>query len=330
MHYIVSLLPVILFLAFLIYIDSFKLVKPRIIVLCFFYGIAMTVAAYFFNTWFCDVLQIPFQQYSRYVAPFSEELLKIGIVLILIFKKKTGFMIDGAIYGFAVGAGFSLAENIYYIMNVTDINILIWVVRGFGTAIMHGGATALLSVIMMSAVSREKSPALGFVPGLILACTLHSLYNHFLVSPLISTLLILILLPAIMVLIFNRNENMLQQWLEIEFDTEVQLLNKIRHGEFLDTKAGAYLLSVKEQFTPEVVLDMYCFISLYLELSIKAKRNMMLKENGFPILIETDIDEKLEELSSLKRQIGKIGWITLSPLIRMNYRDLWKLAQLKE
>ena len=330
MRYIVSLLPVLLFLVFLIYIDSFKLVKPRIIVLCFFYGILMTVVAYFFNTWFCGVLQTSTSQYSRYVAPFIEELLKIGIVLMLIFRKKTGFMVDGAIYGFAVGAGFSLAENTYYIMHVADMNILIWIVRGFGTAIMHGGATALLSVLIMSAVQREKSPALGLVVGLLLACSLHSLYNHFLVSPLVSTLLIVILLPAIMVFIFNRNETMLQQWLEIEFDTEVKLLNKIRHGEFLDTKAGVYLLSVKEKFTPEIVLDMYCFIGLYLELSIKAKRNMMLKENGFPILIESDVDNKLVELDSLKKQIGKIGWITLSPLIRMNYRDLWKLNQLKE
>jgi RsiW-degrading membrane proteinase PrsW (M82 family) len=30
----------------------------------------------------------------------------------LISRKKIGFMIDAAIYGFAVGAGFSMMENI--------------------------------------------------------------------------------------------------------------------------------------------------------------------------------------------------------------------------
>ena len=74
---------------------------------------------------------------------------------------------------------------------------------------------------------------------------------------------------------------------------------------------------------------MYCYIQLYLELSIKAKRNLMLRESGFPPIAENDIQNKLLELAALKKQIGKVGEITLAPLISMNYRDLWKLNLLK-
>jgi hypothetical protein len=56
---------------------------------------------------------------------------------------------------------------------------------------------------------------------------------------------------------------------------------------------------------------------------------MMLRENGFPPIREDDMEEKLQELHALKKQIGKVGEITLAPLIRMNYRDLWKLSMLK-
>ena len=73
---------------------------------------------------------------------------------------------------------------------------------------------------------------------------------------------------------------------------------------------------------------MYCYIALYLELSIKAKRNLMLKENDFPIIVEDDLQPKLKELAQLRKQIGKIGELAISPLIRMNYRNLWKLNQL--
>jgi len=56
----------------------------------------------------------------------------------------------------------------------------------------------------------------------------------------------------------------------------------------------------------------------------------MLKENEFPIIIESDLPAKLNELAHLRKQIGKVGEMALKPLIRMDYRNLWKLNQLIE
>ena len=106
------------------------------------------------------------------------------------------------------------------------------------------------------------------------------------------------------------------------------MLNMIHNGEFSSSKAGQYLKSLKEQFASETILDMYCYIELYLELSIKAKRNLMLKENDFQIIIEADLPSKLQELAQMRKQIGRVGEMALEPLIRMNYRNLWKLNQL--
>jgi hypothetical protein len=103
----------------------------------------------------------------------------------------------------------------------------------------------------------------------------------------------------------------------------------INNGRFLATRSGEYLASVKSRFPAETIVDMYCFIRIYLELSIKAKRNIMRKESGFPVIIESDLAEKINELVQLRKQIGKVGELTLSPLIRMNYQDLWKINSLK-
>ncbi|MEI6050379.1 MAG: TorF family putative porin [Bacteroidota bacterium] len=86
----------------------------------------------------------------------------------------------------------------------------------------------------------------------------------------------------------------LQKWLEIEFNSEVELLNMIRKGEFRLAITGSYLLSVEERFAPGTIVDMYCYIGLYLELSIKAKLNLMLKENDFPIIVEEDLGLNLK------------------------------------
>jgi len=77
------------------------------------------------------------------------------------------------------------------------------------------------------------------------------------------------------------------------------------------------------------VVDLYCYLALYLELSVKAKRNLMLKENDFPILPEPDLADKLQEIKYLRKRIGALGEMALSPLIRMNQRSLWKLNQLE-
>jgi hypothetical protein len=103
----------------------------------------------------------------------------------------------------------------------------------------------------------------------------------------------------------------------------------IRLGKLGHTKAGAYLVSLKKHFSPEMIVDLYCYISLCLELSIKAKRNLMLKENGFPVIDEPGLQEKLTELRQIRRQIGKAGEMALQPLVRMKYREIWKLNLLK-
>lgn len=336
MEIAVSLIPVILFLIFLFLLDSFKLVVESLVALAIVCGALSALIAYLVNSQIVDTVfsdsisfVISSDIYSKYFAPFIEESLKSMFVIYLISKKRIGFMIDAAIYGFAIGAGFALVENIYYLRTISDSNILIWIIRGFGTAIMHGGCTATLAVIFIGAKSRDKSPLFGFVSALTAAYIIHSSFNHFYVDPILQTVGIIVLTPIIFYSIFHFNEKHLQQWMELEFNSEVELLKAINRGEMLETRAGVYLESLKKQFPPETILDMYCYIKLYLELSIKAKSNLLLKENEFPIVVEAETADKLAELAALRKSLGRVGEMILTPLIRMNYRDLWKLNLLK-
>jgi RsiW-degrading membrane proteinase PrsW (M82 family) len=322
--------PVLIFLTFLFLLDNFKLVRVKTLIYCFAWGIVCTAAAYFLNSFIARWLNLDSISLSRHVSPIIEESLKGMIIFYLISKKKIGFMIDAAIYGFASGAGFSLVENIWYIIsNPLEFNMMTWIIRGFGTAIMHGGATALLAVLFIAAINRSDKKILAAPTGLIFAILLHAGFNYFPLDPRLQTLLIIVLLPIMFFLVFTFSNSKLQKWLEIELNSEVELLNMIRKGEFRSTKAGNFLLSMRERFTPEVIVDMYCYIALFLELSIKAKRNVMLNETGFPMMIEKDIEPKLKELAELRKLIGPVGEMALAPLIRMNYRSLWKLNQLK-
>jgi RsiW-degrading membrane proteinase PrsW (M82 family) len=324
-----SILPVLLFLVFLFLLDSFKLVIKKYLLGAILWGIISAVLAYYGNTFILDHTKIRLDTLSRYLAPAIEESIKSAFIFLLIGRKRVGFMIDAAIYGFAIGTGFALSENIFYLKTNNDPNIFLWMIRGFGTAFMHGGCTSLLSIVLISCKNRNKFNPFNIILALTIAYSIHSVFNHFYIDPLAQTLGIILFLPIIFILIFKYTEKQLQDWLEIEFNTEIGLLNMINKGQFLSTRSGNYLASLSTRFSSETILDMYCFIRIYLELSIKAKRNIMLKESGFPIIIENDLEHKIRELSQLRKQIGKVGELTLSPLIRMNYRNLWKLNSLQ-
>jgi len=329
MNVIFSFLPVTLLLTFLFLLDSFNLVRVKTLIICLLSGILCGVVSYFLNTRIAEWLAIDYDFLSRYVAPGIEESMKALVVFYLISKKKIGFMIDGAIYGFAIGTGFSLLENIYFLFNTPpEYNLLTWIIRGFGTAIMHGGCTSFFAILFVGGISRSENKWIAALPALLFAILFHSGFNHFPLNPVLQTLLIILLLPFAFSLVFKFSNTKLQQWLEIEFNSEIEMLNMIHNGEFSSSKAGQYLKSLKEQFASETILDMYCYIELYLELSIKAKRNLMLKENDFQIIIEADLPSKLQELAQMRKQIGRVGEMALEPLIRMNYRNLWKLNQL--
>lgn len=330
MELIISFLPVIIFLVCLFLLDSFKLARKNILLLSVIWGILSAFISYFSNTWFSNHFSLDFMIFSRYVAPIIEETTKALCIILLIGRKRIGFAVDAAVYGFSVGTGFALAENLYYFLEVSDSqSIVVWVVRGFGTAMMHGGCTALFSIILMAGIQREKHLIVSLLPGIVISIFLHSAFNHFFLNPYLQTGLIFILLPLIFIIVFEKSNTLLQSWLEIEFSQEVELLRNIKQGKFSDTKAGNYLISIKKHFTPEMIVDLYCYISLYLELSIKAKRNLMLKENDFPIPEESDVSDKLNELQELQKLIGRMGELALQPIIRMKYRDLWKLNQLR-
>jgi RsiW-degrading membrane proteinase PrsW (M82 family) len=326
---IISLLPVLLFLLSLVYLDSYKLVSLRGTLLTILFGCVVAGAAFLVNTAVAALFDLERSIESRYIAPLLEESLKAVYLLYLIRRERIGFMVDAAIRGFAIGAGFALVENIYYLQLRPEAGVVLWVVRGFGTAIMHGGATAIVGVLAKSLLDRYGSSRLVYVlPGLFVAVVVHVFYNHFFVSPIVSTLAILIVLPMILVLVFNRSEKVTRNWLGVGFDSDRELLEMITTGTLSETRIGTYLHSLETHFPAGMVADMLCYLRVYLELSIKAKGVLLMREAGFEIDADPDVRDQLAELAYLEKTIGKTGMRTLMPCLGASRRDLWQLQLL--
>ena len=95
------------------------------------------------------------------MSPWLEELLKALILIHLIRTRRVGLLVDAAIAGFAVGTGFALVENLYYLAMRPEAQTDVQVIRGFGTAIMHGGATAIFGIVSVALVERKGDTTPG-------------------------------------------------------------------------------------------------------------------------------------------------------------------------
>ena len=321
--------PVLLLLAALIYLDSYKLVGLRRVIGLMMVGAAVAAGSYLVNRGLTSGLQIELRSYSRYVAPVIEEVAKGLFLAWLIRANRLGFLVDTAICGFALGTGFAVVENLYYLREMPDSHLVVWLVRGCGTALMHGGATALFGMASRTLSERRSGFHAGaWLPGLGIAVALHSAFNHFFLSPVLSTAGILLVLPLLLFWVFERSERSLEGWLHAGFDADAELLELFHTGEVSQSPVGRYLHSLKEKFHGVVVADMLCLLRLHAELSLRAKGLLLMRQGGFTVTLDDETRAKLAELAYLERSIGLTGRLAMAPFLRRSSRELWQLRML--
>jgi protease PrsW len=324
-----ALLPVLLFLGGLRLLDSFKLVPPGMVISTLAAGAAAAGICYGINTVIFSHLHENPDLYARFGAPVVEELVKAVFWIFLIMTARVAFMVDSAICGFAIGAGFALVENITYLQALEGSGLGVWLLRGFGTAVMHGGAAAIgafVSVYLFE--SRQWRGLRQFAPGLLAAMMLHSLFNQGVLSPAGSTAAVMAGLPLIFVVVFYFSERSLHRWMSGKLDQDIEMIAMIASGEFKNTPQGAYLMSLNDAFPPEVRGDMLTLLHLSVELSARGKGDLMRREAGLEVLPDPDIESRFKELRYLEKSIGPTGMLAVRPLLSQTPRDLWEMHQL--
>ena len=130
---------------------------------------------------------------------------------------------------------------------------------------------------------------------------------------------------------FERCERALRPWLESGVDSDVHLLDSINSGGFPDTHAGRLLPALRVRCRGEVVADMLCYLRLHVELALRAKGQLLLRESGFAEQpLDDDTRAQIAELLYLERSIGKTGQLALRPLVLATSKDLWQLKWLAQ
>lgn len=324
MNAVVALAPAVLLLALLRMMDSFMLVRLSSVLVAMGGGVAAALACLLLFDLIVPLTAIDPVPFSRYVAPVVEESAKAVFILLLLRGHRLGFLVDAAVQGFAVGTGFALAENIDYLRHLPGAGIGLWLVRGLGTGVLHGATTAVFAMVSKTLLDRrgERSVA-AFLPGLGLAMLIHSAFNHLLLPPLAMTALLLVALPLVIIVVFQRSEQATREWVGAGMDLDLQLLELVRSEHFGFTRFGQYLQELRARFNGLVVADMFCLLQLELELSVQARAMIMAREAGLELPPSGDLEISLFERRYLHEAIGRTGMLALGPLQVTSGRDQW-------
>jgi len=296
-------------------------------------GIAWPIAGRFL-----DALPIGFSTYSRFVAPWIEEAIKCALMILLFRLNRVGYKIDAVISGFAIGAGFSLVENVIYLIRFPYYGTGTWLVRGVGTAVMHGATLAILAAIAHEFAERETREAAGdfdfrlwwFVPGYLVAVALHTTFNQFPDRPMLAMLGAIVFAPIALMAIFYFGTAEAERWLVAERAEHRSQVDSLRAGDWPDSAAGRKIAALAERLGPEAAARIRRYWELQAWLVGQAEGAMIDTAEGDSKIDDTEIRAALAELDGLRRALGRSSFTALNALLPFSRNDYWELAELKQ
>ena len=150
--------------------------KARLPIIFVLIGIFVSVFAAEVNGVMVNLLPMSTFEITIIVTPITEEILKaIPILLfavVLSAKKEALFTAS-----MAVGIGFAVLENAFYLLSYSSFNMFDAIIRAFGAGLMHGMCTLLVGVGISFVKKKSKMFVVGTFALLSTAITYHGIYN---------------------------------------------------------------------------------------------------------------------------------------------------------
>jgi RsiW-degrading membrane proteinase PrsW (M82 family) len=328
----------LLFLYFIHQLDFYQSGQFQTIVLSLVLGgIAFTIAA--ITNWSLEYLvPIDIETIERFIAPILEEIFKGLFLLYLIKRSQFTYSVDGILYGLAVGIGFAVLENIFYITQVSNATDIAFQ-RIFTASLVHAFSSAVLGMAL--ATLRSGSSFMRWlVPlvGLFLAIAQHGLYNNaihsnYLIDNAIHPAVIYI--PGIIGGVFiygvmQYGKKQAQKWIKEKLGMEDRITrNEVAAVNSLAT-TDEFLLPIIERFGVEKADQVEELLYLQARIGIKRKSLDSIQNNEtIHNAVEIEINEMRAQMEKVQRGIGVYAMLFVRGLFTDEMISVWNRIQAK-
>ena len=150
--------------------------KARLPILFLLVGLFVSVFASEVNSFLSKALLMDYYRTTVVVTPITEELFKALPILFyaVVISDKRERLFTASM---AVGIGFAILENAFWLLDDSHFNMLNALIRAFGSGLMHGMCTLLVGVGISFVKTRSKMFVVGTFGLLSTAIVYHGVYN---------------------------------------------------------------------------------------------------------------------------------------------------------
>jgi RsiW-degrading membrane proteinase PrsW (M82 family) len=325
---IATFIPVAVLL--LIYkLDLYRTGQFKIVVLAFFYGVAIFLLASVINRATLRSGLVPYEVFLRFTAPIVEEVLK-ALLLIAIYRRPSyTYVVDGAIYGFAVGIGFAVVEDYQYILTRQYAALSLAASRVISTNLMHATTTAVVGSALGWARSKRLPGVLALLAGgWAVAMAFHMGFNN-LVTRVSGGFLLLYaagmggvgagLIALIIRLALRDAKTRIDS--ELRADTRISAQEADAVSQFADLRK--VLKPVAETFGDEKLSLMLHFLKLEAQIGLKENAITKLQDEGMRRSLQAQVNELREEMEKTRREVGAYPMLYMRVVFPQEGSPIW-------
>ncbi|MEJ5312185.1 MAG: PrsW family glutamic-type intramembrane protease [Anaerolineae bacterium] len=311
----------------------------RLVLICFAWGALGGVGlSYLLNTYvtYPTLRKLGWDLLLLYVlfAPIAEELTKSLALLYVSRRPEFTYFVDGAIYGFASGIGFSIVENFIYLSQNPRMGITLAVSRAFSTCLMHGVAAGLVGIAIGRVRFQQKAGrGLGLAGGWIAAMILHGVFNAITQADLPDTLLAIIPigigfagvgLIAYVIALGLREQ---KQWLADTLDRKVGVSGAEVRAAQSYSSLEEMLEPIAKQF-PQKMEQVLALVLRQAQLGIKKKVQEKLEDPKQKDQLMQEIAQMQEEMEQLRKAIGPYVMVFVRSVFPEGALNIWGRLEL--
>jgi RsiW-degrading membrane proteinase PrsW (M82 family) len=318
---IIAVVLPLVFLYVIYALDLYASGRFRTVVTCFVWGMVAFGLAYVLNTAVkTNLLEDRLGMRGGesmtmtvvLVAPIVEEIVKSLALIYFGRRPDFTYFVDGAIYGFAAGIGFSVLENLFYLFQPAGQSqgALLAVSRSFSTCLMHGSASALVGVsIGRFRYGHGWTRLLSAILGWGAAIILHSGFNR-VVEFWEGTAFLLGAVGlgvggVVLIALFIRWGLVEERrWIEETLGSQQRVTSKEKALVRELASVQELLKPIEERFGREKTIDVEDFLLKQAQLGIKQKSSQMLTDARLKAEVEAQIAELQAEMEALRRKVG--------------------------
>ena len=212
---LLAIAPAVFWLWYFYHKDRYEPEPLSWILMVYILGIAVTIPAALvegiFALFLADFL------ITVLIAPIVEETGKYLVVRRTVYESvEFDEPVDGIVYAAAAGLGFATLENIIYVFSALETSIEFAIQTGLVRALISVPGHVLFSAMWGYALGRARfMPGPGrpavILGGLVLAITMHALFNFLLYTTIGFALLVLIVVPVLWFIVQRRIDESLSK-----------------------------------------------------------------------------------------------------------------------